>query len=111
MVQEIANYEVGKSNAEITSGNSETFFKDQPDTEAKSKYGSFSYLEIVNDSASNIFIDLDGLTNRRRKLFARSTMVIKAEVGIYFDTVKIIEASSGTIAADEIKLIGRILQR
>lgn len=111
MAIEIGRYEATKSNAQITSGNSELFFIDKADQDARARWGSFNNLEIVNDSASDVFVDLDGLSTRRKKLFARSTMVIKSDQGIFWDTIKLTEDSSGTINADEIKLTGRIVNR
>lgn len=112
MTSEIANYENGAQNAEIPISGSEIFFSLNADMAAKSQFGSFNNLEIVNDSANDLFIDLDGLTTRRRTLFAKSTMVIKAEQGIYFNNVKVTNKSAAAVvSASAISLLARIVRR
>lgn len=112
LVQEKAVYEAGVQNASIAASGSEIFFSRQIDKEATQKYGSFNNVEIVNDSAQTIKIELDGLSTRARILFAKSTLVIKAEQGIYYNNIKVTNQSSTTaIGANEVFLIGRIVRR
>lgn len=109
---ETALYETNATNASISASASETFFSADIDKKAIQKYNSsFNFLEIVNNSSNDLFIDLDGLTARRRQLFARSTMVIKAEQGIFFNNVKVTNQSASTaISASVISLLARIVR-
>lgn len=109
-ILELARYEAGYTNESIAASGSETFFISALDQAAKSQFKSFNNLEVVNDSTIDLFIDLDGLSIRRRKLFAKSTIVIKAEQGIFWDTIKITNTSSTTaVDASTLNLTGRIV--
>lgn len=110
MAIEIAKYETSKTNVELTSGASEIYFSDSEDKANVQKFGSFNFLEVANDSSSDIDIFLDGLTTRRRRLFGRSVLVIKADQGIFFNTLKITEQSALTIDAGDIRINGRIVK-
>lgn len=86
-----------------------TLLSDTTTLSQNSLYGSFNYLEIINDSACEINVDLDGISTRRRKLFGKSVLVIKAEEGIYFNNIKITNNDAATtIQANEISGSARI---
>ena len=107
-----AVYEKHKTNAEIAASASEYFFIESDDVANKDRYGSFSYLEIVNDSNIDIKIRLDGLGDRERKLFAKSSIVIDPKDSIFFNTVQLINTSSTTaITAADLNIIARIMQK
>lgn len=104
-------YEKSANNASISASASEIFFSAQPDKEANQQYGSFNYLEVVNSSASKIAIDLDGLSTRRRILFANAALVIRTQERTFFNNVKVTNLdSSNTVAANEINLNARIVR-
>lgn len=112
MVQEIALYESSATNAQINASSAETFFAAANDKQHQIKNNqSFNNLEIVNDSSNDLTIDLDGLSTRRRTLFAKSALVIKAEQGIFFTNLKITNKSStAAVSASAINLIARIVK-
>lgn len=104
-----SRYENGAQNASIAASASETFFSGALDKAACSQWGSFNYLEIVNNSNNDIAVELDGLSSRRRILFARSAMVIKIEEGTYWNNVKLTNLSSTTaITAGDVALQAKI---
>lgn len=112
MTRETALFETSATNAEIAADASETIFITEDDKKATQKFFSFNNLEIVNDSDEDILIDLDGLATRRRTLFGKSAIVIKAEQGIFFNNVKITNKSSATaIPAAAVNGIARIVRR
>ena len=76
-------YEKHDINAEIAIGvtKNEIFFANDTDDKAnKARHGSFNYLEIINDGATDITFRMDNLASRERKLFAKSVIVIKGSV-------------------------------
>lgn len=83
-------YETNFTNANIAAAASETFLSNNADRAqvAKAKQ-SFNALEIYNTSALILFIDFDGLTTRRRKMFGNSALIIKPEENLFFNTIKI----------------------
>lgn len=108
-----AVYENGATNAEIAAGGTafEFLFSGTADKQAISRYGqSFNSLEINNDDANTVLdIDLDGLTTRRRRLFAKSSLVIEPKDGIFFNNVKITNTdAANATGAGNIKAIARI---
>lgn len=107
-----AVYESGYQNAEISASGSEIFFSETNDHVAKSQYNqSFNNLEIINDSPNDLTIELDGLSTRKRTLFGKSAMVMKAEEGIFWNTVKVTNKSSSVVVdAGDVSLIGRIVR-
>lgn len=105
-----ALYETGVQNSQIAANGDAWFLTNQTDLENKQKFGSFNNLEIINNSTSKVNIDLDGLSTRRRILFGNSTLVIKPDEGIFFDTFKLTEIDGAIISADEIALIARIVR-
>lgn len=106
-----AVYETSATNASIAASASESFLISTIDQEGKLQWGSFSYLEIVNDDVQTLDIDLDNLSTRRRRLFGKSTLVIKPSEGIFFNTLKITNTSSTTaVGAANIKIIARIVR-
>lgn len=106
-------YEESVTNAEITAGNSEFFFSDDFTKQQIAKnQQSFNALEINNDS-NNIVIDLDldGLSTRRRRIFAKGNFSILPEDGIFFNTVKITNTDgANNLNAGLLKLNARILK-
>jgi len=95
----IAKYLNTAQNAEIAASSSEIFAAAQADVEAKQRYGSFNKLELYNESALDVRLELDGLTTRRRTIFAKSGFAIAPEEGIFFDTLKVTNLSSTTALA------------
>lgn len=109
----ISKYESSATNAEIAASASETFFSSGNDrVNVQLHQQSFNYLEVINNNAStNLEIYLDGLATRKRILFPKSVMVIKAEESIYFNTIKITNSSgAAAITAGEIQLLARIMK-
>jgi len=104
------NYETTQQNsAQILASGVLTFLSTEADKAQTSQWGSFSYLEVINDSGVEIKIDLDGLTTRRRTLFGKSVLIIKTEEGLFFNNVKITNADGATaVAANEITVSARI---
>ena len=103
------NYETTVQNDEILASASQSFFNTSADYQAKSQFGSFNYLEVINDSLYPIWIDLDGLKTRRRILFPQSALIIKSEENIYFQNVLITNKDSGNaIGASLINVSARI---
>jgi hypothetical protein len=71
---------------------------------------SFNYLEVINNSNSDIIIALDNLATRQRRLFGKSIIVIKAEENIFFNTVQIINTDGvNQITAGDITATARIM--
>jgi hypothetical protein len=110
MADFITQYETYGSNQAIIATASETFFSSSTDLSNKSKYNSsFNYLEVTNDSPYKIYIDLDGLSTRRRVLFPQAALIIRADENIYFDNVLITNPDAvNQIDADLVKLNARI---
>lgn len=107
----ISAYEVHTTNAEIAASASAYFFNAVSDKQNKDKHGSFNYLEIINDGDISIKFQLDGLATRERELFGKSTIVMKAEESIFFDTLKVTNMDAVTaIAAGKLLFIARILK-
>jgi len=106
-------YEEGATNAEILAGASETFFATNNAKQqiAKNKQ-CFNSLEINNDSNTIVIdIDLDGLSSRRRRLFAKGNLSILPEDGIFFNNVKITNTDgANALSANSIKLNARMLK-
>jgi len=107
-------YEENATNAEIASGGtaSETFFATNSAKQQIAKNNqSFNSLEINNDDNSIVIdIDLDGLSTRRRRLFAKGNLSISPEDGIYFNNIKVINTDGAVaLAASKIKLNARML--
>ena len=99
-------------NAEIAASASETFFGGAVDSQKRTKDGSYNELEIINNSDIPVEFALDGLSDRKRKLFGKATVTIEAKDNIYFDTVKITNTSSTTaIDAADVTAIARILKK
>lgn len=106
----LTRYEKHTTNAEIAASASATFFVGSDETQNKDKWGSFNYLEIINDGDIDIKFQLDGLSTRERKLFGKSVVVIKAEENIFFNTLKITNTSGAdAIAAGDINIVARIM--
>lgn len=107
-----AVYEAGATNAEIAAAGYMIYFSGDADQAAKERFNqSFNSLEIVNDSDITLILELDNLTTRKRKLFAKSTLVFNAEEGTYFNTLKVTNTSATTaIAAGELNMIARIVR-
>lgn len=106
-------YEEGASNAEIAAGASEVFFStDNAKQQIAKNQQSFNSLEINNDSNNIIVdIDLDGLSTRRRRLFAKGNLSITPEDGIFFNNVTITNTNTTTaLTAGIIKLNARLLK-
>lgn len=104
-------YETNVSNGSSTIAPSASLGLLNADTDmaGKSLYGSFNYLELINDSNCELNIDLDGLSTRRRKLFAKSVIVIRAEEGVFFNNILITNTDGAvTVAANEISGSARI---
>lgn len=111
MTQVIVKYETTFTNgaSTIAPSASLTLLSTDSDQRATSLYGSFNYLEIINDSSAELNIDLDGISTRRRRLFGKSVVVIKAEEGIYFNNVLITNTDGATtVQASEISGSARI---
>ena len=106
-------HESSDTNAEIAASASQIFFTSDYDKQQLVKnQQSFNALEINNDdNTTPIDVYLDGLSSRKRRVFAKSSLVIAPEEGIYFNNVKV-ENTSGAlaIAAGKIQLNARVLK-
>lgn len=113
MADFISKHETSFTNAQINASSSENFLSSENNRAQTTKNGqSFNFLEIVNASSNTIQIDLDGLSTRRRVLFGNAALVILPEEEIFFNTVKITNASASTaISASAITGIARIMKR
>lgn len=108
-----SKFEVNFTNAEIAASGSENFLSNNYNRGQQILNNqSFNYLEIINSSGNTIFIDLDGLSSRRRILFANASIVISPQEEIFFNMVKITnQSSSAVIAASSINGTARIMKR
>lgn len=105
-------YQTSFTNAEIAASASESFLSNNEDRAqvAKAKQ-SFNALEIYNGSSEVVFILLDGLSSRKRRLLANSTLIIEPREQIYFNTIKITnESAANAITANDIQGIARIMK-
>jgi len=113
MVVWISLYEEAATNAEIAAAASETFFATNAAKQQIAKNNQcFNSLEINNDSNSIVVdIDLDGLTTRRRRLFAKGNLTILPEDGIFFNNVKVTNTdAANALSATLLKLNARMLK-
>ena len=103
-------YETQQQNSGVVAAAaSVTLLSQIADKQAATQYGSFNYLELINDSSVEMYVDLDGLNTRRRTLFGKSVLVIKLEEGLYFNNVKVTNNDASTsITANQITAIARI---
>lgn len=105
-------YESHEANAEIAASSSATYFTSNNDKQQLIKFGqSFNALEINNnDNSIVVNVYLDGLATRKRVLFAKSSLVIEPEEGIFFNSVKIENTdAANALAAAKIQLNARAL--
>jgi len=106
-------YEESATNAQILASASETFLSNNTAKQQMTKFSqSFNALEISNDdNAIVVSIDLDGLSTRRRLLFAKGNFTILPEDGIFFNTIKINNTdAANNLAAGKIRLNARMLK-
>lgn len=113
MVEWISLYEESATNAEILAGASETFFSTNNAKQQIAKNNqSFNSLEVNNDSNTIVIdLDLDGLSTRRRRIFAKGNFVILPEDGIFFNNVKITNTDgANALALGLLKINARMLK-
>lgn len=115
MVNWISVYEEAATNAQINSGgtNFETFLSNNNARANMLRHQqSFNSLEINNDSSNCVLdIDLDGLSTRRRRLFAKTSLIIEPKDGIFFNTIKVINTSAANnLTAGDLKINARIVK-
>lgn len=108
-------YSEGATNAQIAAGGAafETFFSNNfARAQIAKNQQSFNALEINNDdNAVVIDVDFDGLSTRRRRIFAKGNFTILPEDGIFFNTVKVINTDgANALAANKLKLNARIVK-
>lgn len=100
-------YEENATNAQILATASEFFFSTNAAKQQIAKNSQcFNALEINNDDNSLVIdVDLDGLSTRRRRVFAKSTLIIEPKDGIFFNTIKITNPdAANAIAAGKLRL-------
>lgn len=90
-------YSQSYASATHTSGGADIFGGDLATAQLKSQYGSANRLVITNVGVEEWAVDLDGNSAKRLAiLFGKGSVVINPEDGIFFDTVKLTQLSSGT---------------
>jgi len=102
-----------QENAEIPASGSEIFLSTEFNRSQMEKFiQSFNALEIVNEDSKTIFLQLDNLVTRRRKIKGNSTFVIEPENEIYFNTVEIVESLGvSVIPANNVLIKARIAKQ
>jgi len=113
MVQWYSLYEESATNAQINATLSETFFSTANAKQQITKFQQcFNALEINNDdNAIVIDLDLDGLSTRRRRIFAKGNFSILPEDGIFFNNIRITNTdAANNLAAGKVKINARILR-
>ena len=106
-------YEESATNAEIAATASATYFStDAAKQQISKNQQCFNSLELNNDSNNVVIdVDLDGLSTRRRRIFAKSSWTIEPEDGIFFNTIKITNTdAANALAANAVKLNARIVK-
>lgn len=97
-------YRNGVQNAQITALAFEQFGSTGNDNSRKKKDGSYNKLLIVNTTTNPLQIELDGQTEKTTFLPTTGSYEIQPDDGEYFETVKITNAGSTTIAANSISI-------
>lgn len=102
-------YEIQYMNTErnasaIAAAASKMYADNAGDKQANSKYGSFNFFTITNQSGSAIQIDLDGQTNFSWTVQGNVIFGIDATEGYFFNTIKVTELDSAEIAANKVTI-------